>query len=159
MATVGAQAFLWLVMVAAIFAALAGTAFVVWSLRPTPEYVSDPIKVGSPFAVTFRIENTSTRFPLSHLKIRCLRTVPEASVDVEPSRIPDHLGPGEKATFSCPFRTTPDDPEVAARSELYFRAEYDAPVIGSFRLADNHGPYVLNTRLLPPRWTAKPGKD
>jgi hypothetical protein len=159
LATIGAQSFLWLAMVVAIGAALAGVAFAVWSLRPTPEYASDGITAGSPFAVTFRVENTSTWFPLSHLMIRCVLTNPETAVDVEKSRIPVQLGPGERATFTCPFRGTSDDLDAALRSELYFRSEYDMPLRGSFRLSDDRGPFVLNTRLLPPRWTAKPGRD
>jgi hypothetical protein len=29
------------------------------------------------------------------------------------------------------------------------------PVFGWFRLSDDRGPFVLNTKLLPPRWAGK----
>jgi len=161
MATIGAQSFLWLATVVASVAALAGAAFGIWSLRPLPAYSSERVRVGSPFEVTFRIENASAWFPLSHLKIRCALAGVDASdmppVEADGSKIPARLGPGEQASFTCPFRA--GDLDVALRSELYFRSEYDLPVLGSLRLSDNGGPFVLNTRLLPPRWTAKPGKD
>ena len=72
-------------------------------------------------------------------------------------------GLGKSATFTCPFRSVlggsaNDDLDVALRSEIYFRSEYDLPVVGSLPLADNRGPFILNTRLLPPRWTAKPDR-
>jgi hypothetical protein len=167
LATIGAQSFLWLAMVVSVGAALAGVAFAVWSLRPTPEYASDGITAGSPFEVTFRVENASAWFPLSHLKISCVVTRPEAPdmppVEADRSRIPSRLGPGGAAMFTCPFSAARggsinDDLDVALRSEIYFRSEYDEPLAASFRLADNRGPFVLNTRLLPPRWTAKPAK-
>ena len=71
------------------------------------------------------------------------------------------LEPGALATFKCPFRTilrgTADDElGIALRSEIYFRSTYDLPLLGSLRLTDFRGPFVLNTRLLPPRWSAKP---
>ena len=163
MATVGAQSFLWLAMVVAIIAALAGAAFGIWSLRPVPVYLAERVKAGSPFAVTFWVENSSTWFPLSHLKISCalarLETLEMPPVDADMSRIPERLEPGQSATFTCPFRGTSDDLDVALRTELYLRSEYDEPVFGAFRLSNTRGPLVLNTRLLPPRWTAKPGKD
>lgn len=158
MATIGAQSFLWLVSVVGIFAVLAGGAYAVWSLRPIPEYTSDAVTIGSPFTVTFRVENTSTWFALAHPKIKCALTAPEAVVDVA-SRLPERLEPGQSALFTCPFHATTDDPDMAPRAELYFRSTYDAPLVAAFRIADNHGPFVLNTKLLPPRWTAKPGKD
>src|SRR5579872_7056242 len=74
MATVGAQSVLWLVTVVVVFAALAGAAFGIWSLRPLPAYSSDRVTVGSAFAATFRVENASAWFPLSHLKIHCALT-------------------------------------------------------------------------------------
>jgi hypothetical protein len=168
MARIGAQSLLWLATVVAIIAGLAGAAFGIWSLRPVPAYSSERVTAGSAFEATFRVENASAWFPLSHLTIRCALGRPETSdtppVDADKSRIPARLEPGERATFTCPFRavaggTTNDDLDVALRSEIYFRSEYDVPVIGSFRLTDNRGPFVLDTRLLPPRWTAKPGKD
>ena len=48
-------------------------------------------------------------------------------------------------------------PNEMGGAEIYFRVEYDLPVVGSFRLTDNRGPFILNTRLLPPRWTGKTG--
>ena len=53
MATIGAQSFLWLAMVVAIIAGLVGAGFGIWSLRPVPVYLSERVKTGSPFAVTF----------------------------------------------------------------------------------------------------------
>ena len=161
MATVGAQSFLWLLTLLASVAALAAAAFGIWSLRPIPAYSSERVTAGSAFAVTFRIENTSAWFPLSHLKIHCALAgvdapdMPPADADI--SRVPDRLEPGEQASFTCPFRAA--DPEVALRSELYFRSDYDLPGLGVLRIGDNRGPFVLDTRLLPPRWTAKPAKD
>ena len=161
MATVGAQSLLWLVTVVAIIAALAGAAFGIWSLRPVPVYLSERVKAGSPFSVTFWVENSSAWFPLSHLKIVCslarLETLQMPPVDADTSRIPDRLEPGQSVTFTCPFPAA--DPDVALRSEIYFRSEYDLPALGSFRISHHAGPFVLNTRLLPPRWTAKPGRD
>ena len=161
MAAIGAQSFLWLAMVAAIVAGLAGMAFGIWSLRPTPSYYSQRVREGSALAATFRVENASVWFPLSHLTIRCALVGVDATdfppVEADTSRIPANLGPGEEATFTCPFRAA--DPEVALRSEIHFHSEYDLPVLGWFRLTHNSGPLVLNPRLLPPRWTAKPGKD
>jgi hypothetical protein len=160
MATIGAQSFLWLATLAASIAALAGVAFGVWSLRPVPAYSSDGVTIGSAFAVTFRVKNTSRWFPLAHLKIRCVVDGIDAPdmppVEADPSHIPESLEPGEQATFTCPFRAA--DPEVALRSELYFRSEYDLPRFDRFRLGDNRGPFVIDTRLLPPRWTAKPDR-
>ena len=160
-ATVGAQSVLWLAMLVAGAAVLAGAGFGLWSLRPVPAYSSERVTVGSALAVRFRIENTSAWFPLAHLKIRCVLAGVDAPdmppVEADTSRIPALLEPGEQATFTCPFHAA--DPEVALRSELYFVSEYDLPVFGRIRLSDNRGPFVLNTRLLPPRWTAKPGRD
>jgi hypothetical protein len=169
MATIGAQSFIWVVLAAATVAAVAGAAFVVWSLRPVPAYSSEAVEVGTPFDVTFRVENTSPWFPLAHLGIRCVLLhggapdIPEIkATDVRfPASNPSGLGPGESATFRCPISaalggTTSDELGVAARAEIYFRSEYDLPVVGSFRLTDNRGPFFLNTRLLPPRWTGGP---
>ena len=157
MATVGAQSFLWLATVVVVFAALAGAAFGVWSLRPLPAYSSSRVTAGSAFQATFRVENVSAWFALSHLKIHCALTSYETPDMVDASRLPDRLEPGQSATFTCPFPAA--DLDVALRSEIYFRSEYDAPVLSSFRITNNGGPFVLDTRLLPPRWTAKPGKD
>jgi hypothetical protein len=166
MATIGAQSFLWVVLAAATVAAVAGAAFAVWSQRPVPAYSSEAVEVGSPFDVTFRIENTSPWFALANLNISCALTYagaldspPIKASDVRfPAGTPTTLGPGEAASFKCPFAaalrgTTSDELGVATRSEIYFRTEYDLPGIGSFRLTDNRGPFFLNTKLLPPRWT------
>jgi hypothetical protein len=167
LAALGAQSVLWLVVAVATIAALAGGALGLWSVRPVPEYSSDRVKVGSPFAVTFRVENASPWFALAHLKIRCVLMRPEAPdmapIDASELRIPSALGPGESATFTCPFRSVlgggaNDDLDVALRSEIYFRSEYDVPAAGSLPLTDDRGPFILNTRLLPPRWTARPGR-
>src|SRR5246127_4062785 len=120
MATVGAQSLLWLVTVVAIIAALAGAAFGIWSLRPVPVYLSERVKAGSPFSVTFWVENSSAWFPLSHLKISCalarLETLQRPPVEADTSRIPDRLEPGQSVTFTCPFPAA--DPDVALRSEI-----------------------------------------
>jgi hypothetical protein len=161
MATIGAQSFFGVATVVAGLVMIAGAIFIAWSLRPVPAYSSDQVTVGSPFSVTFRVDNTNEWFPLSHLKIRCVVAGVDSPsmlpADVDPSRIPARLEPGEQASFTCPLR--PADQEVALRSEIYFRSEYDVPGPGRFRLTANVGPFVLNTKLLPPRWTAKPGKD
>ena len=155
MAAIGTQSLLWLVMAVATLAALAGAAFGIWSLRPVPEYSSEGITEGSPFAVTFRVENASPWFSLSRLKISCALT-DMPPVDANGPRPPASLGPRETATFTCPFQS--DDLDVALRSELYFRSEYDVPAAGSVRLADDRGPFILNTKLWPPRWTGKPSR-
>lgn len=159
MATVGAQSVVWLATVVVMFVSLAAGAFAVWSLRPLPAYSSDRVTAGSAFQATFRVENVSAWFPLSDLKIHCALTSYETPdmVAADQSRIPDRLEPGQSATFTCPFPAA--DLDAALRSEIYFRSEYDLPVLGSFRLTNNGGPFVLDTRLLPPRWTAKPGRD
>jgi hypothetical protein len=161
MATIGAQSFLWLAMLVVIVAGLAGAAFGIWSLRPLPAYWSERVRSGSPFAATFRVQNASAWFPLSHLRIRCVLSGVDAPdmppVDADTSRIPARIEPGTHATFTCPFQAA--DLDVALRSELYFLSEYDLPVLGSFRITDNQGPFALDTRALPPRWTAKPAKD
>jgi hypothetical protein len=169
MATIGAQSFIWVILAAATVAAVAGSAFVVWSLRPVPAYSSEAVEVGSPFEVTFRVENTSPWFALAHLSIGCVLLnagapdIPAIKAnDVRfPAGNPSGLGPGESATFRCPISaalggTTSEELGVATRAEIYFRSEYDLPVVGSFRLTDNRGPFFLNTRLLPPRWTGGP---
>lgn len=166
MATLGAQSFLWLFKLVAAAAALAGVAYGVWSLRPVPEYSSDRVTVGSSFAVTFRVENASPWFAISGLAIGCVLRPPGAS-DMAPvvasgSRLPASLGPGEAVTFTCPFKgitasANADDLETALRSQIYFRSTYDVPAIASIRLSDNRGPFVLDTKQLPPRWMPKPG--
>jgi hypothetical protein len=169
MAQGGALSFLWVGVTLVVLLALAAAAFGLWSLRPLPSYSSEGVEAGSPFDVTFRIENTSAWFPLAHLRIECVLTrggVPEiapvAASDLRlPSGASSELEPGASATFKCPFRaqlerSSHDDLGVALRSEIYFRSTYDLPLGGSYRITDDNGPFVLNTRLLPPRWTGKP---
>lgn len=150
---------------------LAGVALGVWSLRPTPSYSSADLTAGSPFDVTFRVENRNPWFPLANLRISCVLAHVRAS-GIPPTLIRANdvrfqagsgsgLEPGESATFTCPFRTLighpiNEDPAVAQRAEIYFRGEYDIPLLGSFRMSDNSVPFFLNTRVLPPRWTSKP---
>ena len=161
------QAFLTVV----VLGVLAGAGFAVWSLRPVPTYTSEDVTAGSPFDVTFRVDNKSPWFALSNLKISCVLAHVRAS-GLEPAliaakdvRFPagsaSRLEPGESATFTCPFRSLiphpiNDDPGIAQRSEIYFRGEYDVPFFGSFRITDNSARFSLNTRVLPPRWTSKP---
>jgi hypothetical protein len=165
MATIGATSFLWLVLVVAALAAVAGGAVIAWSLRPVPVYLSERVKTGSPFDVEFWIENSSTWFAMSRLSISCVLAYPGApdlpptpASDLRLPGSPTALAPGETAIFKCPFPAAlrgTDEIGVATRAEIYFRSEYDLPVFGSFRLTDNRGPFVLNTRLLPPRWAGK----
>src|SRR5689334_7316423 len=168
LASDGAQSFLWVGVTLTIIAAIAAAAFGIWSLRPIPSYSSEGVEAGSPFAVTFRIENTNAWFPMSNLRIRCVLAhggAPEMpSVEASDLRFPGgtpNLEPGQSATFKCPFRALPgsagsDEPGVALRSEIYFRSDYDLQVVRSFRVTTNNGPFILNTRFLPPRWTGKP---
>src|SRR5258708_14466868 len=131
MATIGAQSFVWVILAAATVAAVAGAAFVVWSLRPVPAYSSEAVEVGTPFDVTFRIENTSPWFPLAHLGINCVLLHAGApdmpaikASDVRfPAGSPSGLGPGESATFKCPFSAalggaTNDELGVAPPSQV-----------------------------------------
>lgn len=149
---------------------LAGVAFGVWSIRPTPTYSSEDVTAGSPFDVVFRVENKNPWFAMSNLKISCVVASVRAS-GMEPTmigannvRLPagaSGLEPGESATFTCPFRSLighpiNEDPGVAQRSEIYFRGTYDLPLLGTFRITDNSARFFLNTHLLPPRWTSKP---
>ncbi len=161
------RAFLALVAIGII----AGVAVGMWSLRPTPSYSSEDLTAGSPFDLTFRAENKNPWFALSNLKISCVLASVRAS-GIPPTLIEANdvrfltsnasgLAPGESATFTCPFRTLighpiNDDPSIAQRAEIYFRSEYDLQLFGSFRITDNSAHFVLNTRLLPPRWTSKP---
>ena len=169
MAAIGAQSFLWLVLVVGAMAAVAGGAFIAWSMRPVPVYLSERVKTGSPFDVEFWIENSSAWFPMSHLSISCVLAYPGAP-DLPPTpasdvRLPGKpaapasgVGPGEMAIFKCPFPANlrgTDELAIATRAEIYFRIAYDLPVFGSLRLTDNRGPFVLNTKLLPPRWAGK----
>jgi len=165
MVTIGAQSILWLVLAVGTLAAVAVAAFIVWSMRPVPIYLSERVKTGSPFDVEFWIENSSPWFAMSHLSVGCVLSYPGVP-DLPPTpasdlRLPTNpaaLGPGEMAIFKCPFPAAlrgTDEIGVATRAEIYFRIAYDAPLLGSFRLTDNRGPFVLNTKVLPPRWMGK----
>lgn len=154
-----------------VLAAIAGTAAGVWALRPIPTYSSEDVVTGSPFDVTFKVRNNDTWLPLSNLKIWCVLALVRAA-PIEPAAVDatnlrflgtdnNGLQPGEAGTFTCPFRavieqSTFDDAGTAQRAEIYFRSEYDLPLVGTLRLTHNSPHFVLNTRLLPPRWTRKP---
>jgi hypothetical protein len=169
------QALITLVVIVALAGALAG----LWALRPVPSYASGEISASSPFDVTFHIHNTSGLFPLANLEIYCVLAYVRAS-SFEPAIVPAtnvslpqddegrtspgtrrELAPGASGSFTCPFRTgvqglAEDDPAIAQRAEIYFRARYDLPFLDMFRLTDNSSRFIINTRLLPPRWTVKP---
>ena len=165
----GFQSLFWVLVAASAIAVVAGAAAGLWALRPIPEYTSEGVEIGSPFDVTFRIRNTSEWFALSRPSISCLLTYPGAP-NTQPVKSSDlhvvtgsavKLDPGQSGTFRCPFPTVLRDAEngetaTARRSQLYFRTTYDLPLYKSIRLTDNRGPFVLNTQLLPPHWTAKP---
>ena len=153
-----------------VVAGLAGIGVVLWSLRPTAGYASEAVQAGSPFDVTFEVQNESPWFALANLRIYCVlihvrgSSMPPAIVEAADVRLAGTLSgglaPGDGGTFSCPLRTVVDPPaaedaSIAQRAEIYFRSEYDEPVAGAFRITDNSPPFVLNTRLLPPRWTKK----
>ncbi|SKA10654.1 hypothetical protein SAMN02745126_03562 [Enhydrobacter aerosaccus] len=171
MAYDGALSFFWVGVALTIVVALAIGAFALWSLRPVPGFASDGVETGSPFDVTFRVENMSAWFPLANLKVSCVLTyagVPEIpSIPAADLRLPGGngtaLAPGQSAAFRCPFRSrlkasSNDELGVALRSEVYFHSEYDLPLLGSYRITADNGPFILNTRLIPPRWTGRPGK-
>ena len=159
-----------------VLAALVGTAAGLWALRPRPTFSSAGVVTGSPFDVTFRVENRDPWFPLSNLRVGCVlaqvRASPSSPTMVDPAMVDatnlrlsgkqaNGLEPGESGTFTCPFRAdlievTNDDPGIAQRAEIYFRSQYDLPLIGSLRITDDSARFVLNTRVLPPRWTRKP---
>lgn len=167
----GARSVQQAVLALLVIGLLAGVAFGVWSLRPTPSYSSGDVTAGSPFDVTFRVENKNPWFALANLKVSCVLAHVRAS-GMEPTMIGANdvrfpvgsvsgLEPGGSATFTCPFRALishpiNDDPGIAQRAEIYFRGEYDVPLFGSFRITDNSAHFFLNTRVLPPRWTSKP---
>ncbi len=167
MATIGARSILWLVLAAGALTAVAAAVVVLWSLRPVPVYLSERVKAGSPFDVEFWMENSSAWFAMSHLSISCALTYPGApdlpptpASDLQLPGDPGGLGAGEMAIFKCPFPAAlrgSDEIGVATRAEIFFRIDYDLPVLGLFRLSDERGPFVLDTRLLPPRWTGRPG--
>lgn len=171
----GALSFFWVAVALTIVVALALGSFGLWSMRPLPAYASDGVETGSPFDVGFRVENTSSLFALANLRLRCVLTyagVPEIQpveasdlrlADGRPAGVALTLAPGASANFKCPFRarlksSSNDELGIALRSEIYFRANYDLPVVGSYRTSTDTGPFILNTRLLPPRWTGKAGR-
>jgi hypothetical protein len=168
-ASEGISSLFWVIVAASAIVIAAGVAVGIWTLRPIPEYASEGVEAGSPFDVAFRIRNTSQWFPLARPSIDCILTWPGAP-DVPPVRSSEvrtlsgsalRLEPGESGTFRCPFPpalrdATNGETTTALRSQIYFRATYDLPLFESFRLSDSRGPFVLNTRLLPPRWTARP---
>jgi len=157
-----------------VIGGIVGIAYIAWSQRPIPSYASEDVTSGSPFDVTFKVENKDLTFALVNLRVSCVLDHVRAS-GMEPTMIAANdlrfpagaalgLEPGQSATFTCPFRSLighpiNEDPGIAQRSEIYFRAEYDLPLpawLRAFRITDNSAPFFLNTRLLPPRWTAKP---
>ena len=149
-----------------VLIAIAGLASGLWSLRPVPTFSSEGVVSGSPFDVTFRVENKDAWFALANLRLFCVVSDVRASTIapfiVEASNVRFNvLEPGQSGTFTCPFRAAlapqdRDDAGVPQRAEIYFRSRYDAPLIGALRLTDNSTLHTLNTRLLPPRWTTKP---
>ena len=154
-----------------VIAAIGGAAAGLWALRPSPTFSSGDLATGSSFDVTFRVENTDPRLTLFNLKISCIlaqvRALPIEPTMVEATNVrfsgkeANNLAPGESGTFTCPFRgalteLTNDDPGIAQRAEIYFRSQYDLPLIGSLRVTDNSAHFFLNTRVLPPRWTRLP---
>jgi hypothetical protein len=174
MARGGARSIRQALLALLVICGVGGFAYVAWSQRPIPSYASEDVTSGSPFDVTFRVENKNASFALANLKVSCVLDHVRAS-GMEPTLIAANdlrfppgsssgLEPGQSATFTCPFRSLighpiNEDPGIAQRSEIYFRAEYDLPlpaVLRLFRITDNSAPFFLNTRLLPPRWTAKP---
>ena len=170
MARGGAQSLERMLRVVIVLALVAGAATGLWLLRPVPSYSSDDVTAGSSFDVTFRVENKDTWFPLANLKISCVlahvRAEPIAPTLIEATNVrfattgASGLEPGEAGTFTCPFRSfmahqTKDDPGMATRAEIYFRSDYDVPMLGWFRLTDNSARFFLDTRVLPPRWVQK----
>jgi hypothetical protein len=165
----GASAFRQVFLVVALIAAIAAVAFGVWSIRPTPAYSSEGLTTGSPFDLTFKVENESPWFALSNLGISCIvdhiraSGLPPTRVEAEDVRFPAGHGatldPGESATFTCPFRALighpiNNDPDIVRRSEIYFHAEYDVPFWRAFRIPDNSVHFFFDTRPIPPRWVA-----
>ena len=172
MAHSGAQSLQSLIVFLAVLVVIAGAGIGAWSMRPVPSYASVEQKAGSSFDATFTAENTNPWFPMKGLKLNCVLDHVRASgreptlIEATDVRFPagavDELKPGEIATFRCPFRALfglpplAEDYSTAHRAQIYFRATYELPFIGTIRLSDNSVPYFLNTRLLPPRWTSKP---
>jgi hypothetical protein len=150
---------------------IATIAAALWSLRPVPSFASDDVTAGSPFDVTFKVGNDNPWLPLNNLRIYCVlaqvRALPIEPTIVEAASLrlggtlPGGLQAGASGSFTCPLRGTlgqadRDDAAVAQRTEIYFRSRYDLPLFGSLRLTENSPNYILNTRLIPPRWTLKP---
>jgi hypothetical protein len=164
----GAHSMMWVTLAFAAVAVAAGFAFAAWSLRPVPEYTSEAVESGSPFDAVFRVKNASEWLPLSHPNVSCmlmhagapnLPMVPANDLQL-PSEPYSQLGPGASATFRCPLRAAfrgvlADNLGTALGAELFFRISYDMPFGSSWRLTADRGPFVLNTKLLPPRWVAK----
>jgi hypothetical protein len=163
----GAQAFRQILLAVVVMAAIVGAALGIWSFRPTPGYSSEGLTTGSPFDLTFKVENESPWFGLSNLSISCIvdhiraSGLPATRVEAKDVRFPAGRGstlqPGESATFTCPFRALighpiNNDPDIVRRSEIYFHAEYDAPLVRSFRITHDSAHFFFDTRPIPPRW-------
>jgi len=163
----GVHAFRQMLVVVVVIAAVVGVALGVWSFRPTPAYSSEGLVTGSPFDLTFKVENESPWFELSNLGISCIvdhiraSGLPPTRVEAKDVRFPSPavstLQPGESATFTCPFRALighpiNNDPDIVRRSEIYFHAEYDVPFWRSFRIGHDSAHFFFDTRPIPPRW-------
>ena len=74
-----------------VLIAIAGLASGLWSLRPIPTFSSEGVVSGSPFDVTFRVENKDAWFTLSNLKLFCVladvRASTIAPLSVEASNV------------------------------------------------------------------------
>src|SRR5262245_64817741 len=55
-----------------VLIAIAGLASGLWSLRPVPTFSSEGVVSGSPFDVTFRVENKDPWFTLANLRLYCV---------------------------------------------------------------------------------------
>jgi hypothetical protein len=164
----GAQAFRQMLVATIVIAAIVGLALGIWSIRPTPAYSSEGLVTGSPFDLTFKVENESPWFALSGLSISCIvdhiraSGLPPTRVEAKDVHFPAGQGPtlqpGESATFTCPFRALirhpiNEDPDIVRRSEIYFHAEYDVPLWRAFRISHDSAHFFFDTRPLPPRWS------
>ncbi|MGQ3297482.1 hypothetical protein [Reyranella sp.] len=172
MAHSGVETLQSLIVFLAVVVVIVAAGIGAWAIRPVPSYASEEQKAGSPFDATFTAENPSPWFSMKGLKFSCVLDYVRASgreptlIEATDVRFPagsaGELKPGEQATFKCPFRALfglpplNEDYGVVQRSQIYFHASYDLPFIGTIRLSDNSVPFVLNTRLLPPRWTSRP---
>lgn len=163
----GAHALRQMLVAVVIIASIVGIGLGVWSIRPTPAYSSEGLTTGSPFDLTFKVENESPWFELSNLSVSCIvdhiraSGLPPTRVEAKDVRFPlpgvSTLQPGESATFTCPFRALIGhpinaDPDIVRRSEIYFHAEYDVPLLRSFRIAHDSAHFFFDTRPIPPRW-------